>query len=168
MDSMTTAERFSAVMKFQPYDRLPIVEWAGWWNKTIERWHSESLPAEVTDRYAICEYFGLDVYLQDWMPPRGADCPKAASHGAPLIESMADYEKLLPHLYPWPAVDREKWSAWGERRDAGSVALWFSLDGFFWFPRTLLGIEPHLYAFYDQPELMHRINRDLAGTMSTC
>jgi uroporphyrinogen-III decarboxylase len=26
----------------------------------------------------------------------------------------------------------------------------------------LLGIERHLYAFYDQPELMHRINSDLA------
>ena len=37
-----------------------------------------------------------------------------------------------------------------------------ALDGFFWFPRTLLGIEPHLYAFYDQPELMHRMNDDLA------
>jgi uroporphyrinogen-III decarboxylase len=40
--------------------------------------------------------------------------------------------------------------------------LWFTVDGFFWFPRRLLGIERHLYAFYDQPELMHRINSDLA------
>jgi len=40
--------------------------------------------------------------------------------------------------------------------------LWFTAEGFFWFPRTLLGIERHLYAFYDQPELMHRINSDLA------
>ncbi len=30
------------------------------------------------------------------------------------------------------------------------------------FPRTLLGIESHLYAFYDRPALMHRINSDLA------
>ena len=35
-----------------------------------------------------------------------------------------------------------------------------TFDGFFWFPRTLLGIEPHLYSFYDQPELLHRMNRD--------
>lgn len=40
--------------------------------------------------------------------------------------------------------------------------LWFTVEGFFWFPRTLLGIEPHLYAFYDQPELLHRIDGDLA------
>jgi uroporphyrinogen-III decarboxylase len=37
------------------------------------------------------------------------------------------------------------------------------LEGFFWFPRTLLGIQDHLYAFYDQPELMHRMNQDLAN-----
>lgn len=35
------------------------------------------------------------------------------------------------------------------------------MDGYFWFPRTLFGIENHFYAFYDYPELMHRINNDL-------
>ena len=40
--------------------------------------------------------------------------------------------------------------------------LWFTLDGFFWGPRSLLGIEPHFYAFYEQPDLLHRINSDLA------
>ena len=30
-----------------------------------------------------------------------------------------------------------------------------------WGPRKLLGIEPHLYAFYDQPELLEEINADL-------
>jgi hypothetical protein len=39
--------------------------------------------------------------------------------------------------------------------------VWYSLEGFFWYPRTLLGIERHLYAFYDQPGLMHRLNADL-------
>ena len=40
--------------------------------------------------------------------------------------------------------------------------IWISLEGFFWFPRGLFGVERHLRAFYDQPELMHRINTDLA------
>jgi uroporphyrinogen-III decarboxylase len=34
-------------------------------------------------------------------------------------------------------------------------------QGFFWFPRTLFGIEGHLLAFYDHPRLMHRMNEDL-------
>ena len=160
---MTTRERFQAVMNFQPFDRLPIVEWAGWWNKTIDRWHAEGLPAELTDRYDICRHFGLDVYVQEWFGVCGPDCPQPAGHGAGIVTSMADYEKILPHLYPWPVVDRRRWARWAERQATGKVVLWFSLDGFFWFPRRLLGIERHLYAFYDQPELMHRINADLTG-----
>ena len=34
-------------------------------------------------------------------------------------------------------------------------------SGFFWFPRELFGPEAHLYAFYDEPELYHRICEDL-------
>ncbi len=43
----------------------------------------------------------------------------------------------------------------------GQTLVWYTLDGFFWWPRTLLGIENHLYSFYDQPELYHRICEDL-------
>ena len=42
------------------------------------------------------------------------------------------------------------------------MTFWFTLEGFFWFPRTLLGIENHFLAFYDQPELLKMINRDQA------
>lgn len=45
----------------------------------------------------------------------------------------------------------------------GDYAFWYSLDGFFWFPRTLFGIENHFFAFYDYPELMTRINEDLCA-----
>ena len=162
MPSMTTRERFQAVMGFRSFDRLPIVEWANWWDKTIERWRGEGLPADAIDRYDICRHFGLDLYLQDGLNPRGEKCPNPASHGAPIMASKEDYERIRPHLYPWPAVDRDRWRRWAEMQAAGEAVLWFSMDGFFWFPRTLFGIQPHLYAFYDQPDLMHRMNRDLA------
>ena len=159
---MNVRERFHAVMGFQPFDRLPMVEWAGWWDQTLRRWHAEALPAQLTDRYDICRHFGLDVYLQHWFPPRGPGCPGPAHHGAGILADVDDYERIRPHLFPWPAVDRAAWEAWAEQQARGDVVLWFSLDGFFWFPRTLLGIERHFYAFFDQPELMHRINADLA------
>ena len=166
MDEMTVRERFQAVMNFQPFDRLPIVEWAGWWDKTIERWHGEGLPADVTDRYDVYRHFGQDMWLQDWLPTRdGRNCPQPASHGAGILADQADYERIRPHLYPAGVVDRDRWAQWGERQRRGEAVLWFTVEGFFWFPRTLLGIEPHLYAFYDQPELMHRINADLADWM---
>jgi hypothetical protein len=170
MDTMTPRERFRAVMRFEPFDRLPLLEWAGWWDKTLDRWFGEGLdpsfaamPPGYEQAFAIREHLGLDPYRQDWIDVRKPSCPGPASHGAPVIGSLEEYEALLPHLYPRPAVDRERWEQWARERDERGTVLWFSLDGFFWFPRKLLGIEPHLYAFYDEPELMHRINADLAA-----
>jgi hypothetical protein len=154
---MTTRERFRAVMNFEPFDRLPVAEWAVWWDKTIDRWHGEGLPRDITDRYEINRFFGQDVWLQDWVAVRKPSFPEAVS-----VCSMGDYERLREHLYPKPAIDREMWACWAEQQARGDVALWFTVDGFFWFPRTLFGIEQHLYAFYDQPEVMHRVNADLA------
>ncbi len=162
---MNTRERFQAIMNFRPFDRLPLLEWAGWWDQTIERWHGEGLPAELTDRYAICRHFGLDLYKQEWFQVCGPGCPQPVAHGAGIIQDEADYERLRAHFYPAAPVDARRWQAWAAEQERGEVALWFTVDGFFWFARRLLGIERHLYAFYDQPELMHRINADLADWM---
>ena len=161
MTAMTPRERFQAAMNFRPFDRLPLVEWAGWWDQTVDRWHREQLPAGLTDRYDICRHFGLDLYLQDWFGVRRPGCPTAAKHEAGIVADAADYERVRPHLYPDSVVDRQRWRQWAELQRQGEAVLWFTLEGFFWFPRTLLGIEPHLYAFFDQPELLHRINSDL-------
>jgi len=164
MSEMTVRERFLAVMAFEPFDRLPVVEWAGWWDQTIDRWHGEKLPPELTDRNDICRHFGLDLWLQDWLHPRHWDCPRPASHGAGIIEDAAGYERIHEHLYCWP-LDHDRWRRWAAMQQRGEVVLWFTMDGFFWFPRTLLGIERHFYAFYDQPDLMHRMNGELADWM---
>jgi hypothetical protein len=163
--TMNTRERFHAIMDFEPFDRLPILEWAGWWDKTIARWHGEGLPADVKDRYAICEHFGLDIYKQGKFVGLAKGCPQPVSHGAGIIASMVDYERLLPHLYPRDSVNAETWRRWAGEQQRGDIVIWFTIDGFFWYPRRLLGIERHLYAFYDQPDLIHRINSDLAEWM---
>ncbi|HEY3414910.1 MAG TPA: uroporphyrinogen decarboxylase family protein [Armatimonadota bacterium] len=158
---MNPRERFHAVMNFLPFDRLPLVEWAVWWDKTIDRWSAEGLP--VTDRYAVNRHFGQDVYMQDWVGIRRPGFPNPSGEGRSLVEDMDGYERIRPYLFPRPAIDRAMWEDWAQQQKRGEVVLWFSVDGFFWFPRTLLGIERHLYAFYDQPELMHRINNDLSA-----
>jgi len=163
---MTTRERFRAVMNFQPFDRLPEIEWAVWWNKTLERWVSEGLPRELTGRYDLYRHFGLDVYYQDWIKTTAPGCPEPPSHGAPIVRSLEEYEGIKPFLYPLdPAVDAGKWKAWAREQEEGRAVIWITFDGFFWFARHLLGIERHLFAFYDQPELLHRINSDLADWM---
>lgn len=162
---MTPRERFRAIMNFRPFDRLPLLEWAGWWDRTIARWHTEGLPPSLTDRYDICRHFGLDIFLQDWFPATLPACPGPPSHGAGIIASERDYSQLLPVLYPHDAVDAGRWEKWAAEQEKGNVVLWFTLEGFFWFARRLLGIERHLYAFYDQPALLHRINSDLSEWM---
>ncbi|HAU37481.1 MAG TPA: hypothetical protein DCX07_07145 [Phycisphaerales bacterium] len=159
---MNARQRFKAIVDFQSFDRLPLLEWAGWWDKTIVRWHSEGLPRELTDRYAICDHFGLDIYKQDWIRIRQPDCPRPAFHGGGVVETEKDYDHIRQFLYPSEPVDLRQWEQWAKEQQRGDVVLWFTFDGFFWFPRQLFGIERHLYAFYDQPDLMHRINADLA------
>lgn len=163
---MNTRERFRAVTTFKAFDRLPILEWALWWDKTIDRWHGEGLPATLTDRYEICRHFGQDVYCQGWFSPMAPTCPRPSAHGHGIIEDEAGYERILPHLYKdlFDMPDRApRWKAWAVEQARGDVVLWFTVYGFFWFARELLGIERHLYAFYDQPELIQRINSDLAA-----
>lgn len=171
-DAMTSRERFRAVMQFRPVDRLPMLEWAHWWDQTLDRWRGEGLPPELTDRYDICRHFGLEVYRQEWLRPVHWEAPQPAAHGAGILGDPAGmaaaYDRLHHHLYQvldgWP-VAPDRWRLIADEQRRGDGVAWFTLDGFFWFPRVLMGIEHHLYAFYDEPELMHRINAELAAWM---
>ncbi len=161
---MKARERFLSVMDGDKADdRLPMVEWAPWWNETIERWITEGLP-EGKDNVELQEYFGLDPMINIVARGQSGECPDPASHGAPLIEDEEDYEEIRPYLFTRSIIDGVVAQAkqWKKKHEEGDCILRLWLDGFFWFPRCLFGIENHLYAFYDQAELMHRMNRELA------
>jgi len=163
--SETVRSRFRKVMAGElPEDRLPLIEWATWWHLTIERWEREGLPAGM-DKSGIKRYFGLDLDVQFLFPiMREGAKRKDETHGAGWVADEAEYEALLPYLYPDPLpIDERALREAARLQAADEAVVWFTLQGFFWFPRALLGIEPHLYAFYDQPALMHRINRDLVA-----
>ena len=157
---MTNRERFKRVLNFEPVDRLPILEWAGWWHLTIERWRKEGLPADLVTAEAIRDYFGQDGHRQYWISSSGPGCPGPAGHGLSIINNIEEYRAIKQYLYPDIAFNADTIRAWAEGQDAGDLVVWVTLDAYFWFPRILLGIEPHLYAFYDQPELLHEINED--------
>ena len=130
--------------------RLPCIEWAPWWDKTRRRWESEGLPALGWE--ASLRQFGLDFMESFCVQPH-------AEH----IESEADYEALRPQLFAQQRLEHAAQEAktFAARHARGDFSLRFVLNGFFWFPRRLFGIEAHLYAFYDFPALMQRINEDL-------
>ncbi|MCL2203513.1 MAG: hypothetical protein FWB88_06205 [Defluviitaleaceae bacterium] len=164
---MTVRERFLSVLNFQKPDKLPKMEWAPWWDKTFARWRGEGLPACV-DEGALHGYLGLE-RLEcvgagpiDWklLPP--------AFHRAGILgteEPEAVYEEIRPYLFTDRMIEGALAHA-REIRDAhsrGDIAIRLWIDGCFWFPRSLFGIEQHLYAFYDHGELMHRMNGDLVA-----
>ena len=160
---MNHIERFRAVMSFQPVDRLPRWEWAMWWDQTIARWHEEGLPRDLdfSRVFDIAQYFGLDPYQQFWFSTTQATIEATQHHVEGTVANMDDYRAVKPRLYPDHTQAIGAMESWAERQARGEAVVWATLEGFFWFPRTLLNIERLSYAFYDEPELIHAINSDL-------
>ena len=160
---MTASERFAAYLAGRPVDRAPIMEWAPWWTETVDRWRGEGLPEERQTVEEIQDYFGLDKCLQTGAGPKTERTPEPPGFGLGVMEDKADYlEKILPTLFPAPetVLPEEKYLWFEKTRARGDTVHFFTLQGFFWYPRTLFGIENHLLAFYDCPELMQRMNED--------
>ncbi len=158
---MNHVERFRAVMNFQPVDRLPMWEWAMWWDKTIERWKGEGLPGQLRRVFDIHDYFGLDPYMQFWFSTTEGTIEAIQHHVEGIVSNMDDYLAARPRLFPSHDRSIASMRRWAERQARGEAVVWITLEGFFWFPRTLMGFTKISLALYDQPELIHRINQDL-------
>jgi len=118
---------------------------------------------------------GLDVDYQLWVGEVPGDLPRQAGvsegHGGGWILDEAGYEVIRNRIYPTTnpcAADPVGWQRKRDEQQRGEALIWLTMEGFFWWPRALLGIERHLYAFGDQPELMERINQDQADWMLGC
>lgn len=165
---MKNAERFARLLSGKAVDRAPIIEWATWWDKTKENWFREGLPPMDNER--LCAHWGHDPLKQFWLPTLDEGCPQPAHHGAGLIEGEAGYDAILPHILTDSLLERieEAVAGYAKAHAGEDIAYWFSLDGFFWYPRKLFGIENHLFAFYDEPALMARMNSDLCSYHKKC
>jgi hypothetical protein len=77
---------------------------------------------------------------------------------------LASYDALRPHLFTDVSIENMLQHARRVQANhaRGDIAIRLWLDGYFWFPRAHMGIEQHMLAFFDEPALMHRMNRDLA------
>lgn len=162
---MTTRERFHMIMDGnRQVDRYPVIEWAMWWDKTIQEWESEGMPSNMNSMQ-LFDYFGLDKNVQFWFPHYTEDCPKPESKyvGPGIVQNEEDYARLRPYFLPKDAVKSmlPKILETQQSYVAGDTLVWYTINGFFWFPRELFGDEAHLYAFYDHPELYHTICEDL-------
>lgn len=132
-----------------------------WWDMTIKRWHAEGLPAGLAGVLEIHEYFGLDPFKQYWFSTTDATIEAEQRCAEGIVSNMEDYLAHRPNLFPGHSDAILGMKPWLELQDKGDAVIWITLEGFFWFPRTLMGFTKLMLAFYDEPELLHRMNQDL-------
>jgi hypothetical protein len=162
---MTNRERMMNVLNFKPVDRMPAIELMPWWDKTAARWTQDGIPKGTN----LVKHWNLDVHHQVWIRSEEPDLyshRKGDRHDRDVfyIENEADYDKILPDLYPEEAVIGNWAEDWlNDVKDAyaaGDEVVWMTILGYFWWPRVLFGIQPHLLSFYEHPDLYHRICHD--------
>ena len=165
---MNAVERYRAALRGETVDRLPMIEWAGYMTETLERWRGEGLPPETESENEARTWLGLDDSRRASIAWIGAEAPKPTHFGSGILKDADDYRRLRPLLFPAPGFSPEAMAPLAERHARGELVIWLVLQGFFSGPRKLLGIERHLLAFYDQPDLMRRMNQDLVDHYVRC
>lgn len=166
---MKCGERMVAAFRGEKVDRIPLIENSIWWNLTVERWQKEGLPLNFKYTYdwrqqiELEEFFGLDIVGQLWIKPYTPETPWG-KYGEGFAKDIDDYRKSArPALFPSPeaVVDKDFISAMQKLRKEGKAATELIISGPFWEPREILGIEPHMLSFYDQPDLYKEIVKDM-------
>lgn len=161
---MNASERFAAYLKGEPVDRAPCIEWAPWWHLTVNRWLDEGLPREYANTDALQGYFGLDRCLQTSVGCRTGATPGAKTHGGGIMKTEEDYYEIKKTMFPpvETVVGEGHFNWLKSTRERGDTIHFFTVEGFFWYPREMFGIEDHLYSFYDYPELYKEMCNDYA------
>ena len=169
METMKAAERMIAALRGNKADRMPVVETLVWWDKTIQRWQNEGLPRSYDykghwkEMIDLQDYWGLDIVLQWWVRPFTASSPLPLSHGAGRgADTEEGYVKnLRPTLYPEVKMDEDFIKKANELKSSGKGAVELTINGAFWEPREYMGIEKHLFSFYDDPGLYDMMVEDI-------
>ena len=106
---MNHVERFNALMNFQEVDRLPKIEWAGYWGLSTDRWREEGLDPKIEGAEHMREHLGLDPYSQFWMAPGSKETPKPTHHGSGILKDEAEYDAMLHTLYNVPDFSNDRY-----------------------------------------------------------
>ncbi len=130
LGQMTHRERFRRVMHFQGVDRVPHWEF-GYLAETVQRWHTEGLPAQYKNDWSIEGYFGVDPVAH--VPFRDQVIPPFEGGGGVLeereesrVERLPDGTiqevqkgdlKTIPHYIKFPIENRDDWLRFKERLD---------------------------------------------------
>lgn len=136
METMTSRERWLATAAFEKPDRPFRCETLGFWPETLERWHSEGLPAEINEDVSAYIYSGFDLQLPALL---GADkhpgfdpvfeeevlerndryVIKRDLSGS-VVKVLADGSSTIPGWIEAPVRDRASWEEVRQRLDPAS------------------------------------------------
>lgn len=184
---MRPNERFLACMHFEAVDHVPLWEWEPWPSTLRRWQREALGQGNPAPQYAECEnkvMCGVDLWMlprykeqvlaEDELyvtkrtdrgvvqrTPKSPDVMTMPEHVEYPVKTRADWEALKKRFDP--ADPRRVPSNWPERcerwRRDGPVLVFQGprSPSLFGFVRELLGPERTLYAFYDEPELVHEI-----------
>lgn len=153
------------------------------WDKTVNNWIEQGLSPEYSPEHiypAVEENESVRDYLNAGMTEGvaayerqfGFDELRRVSFQIPFfrfckggeIQNFASWERLKEQVraemeqYCQEENLEKIFGVYREGHEKGEYSVRLRASGFFWTPRDLMGIEEHLYAFYDEPELMHDMN----------
>lgn len=180
---MNNRERENATLSFDKnLDRGSVEETFYPWSLTFERWKNEGhlpgVPDNIFDEsngkatkeehylnclmtngvYKFEQSLGFDGVKRVSMEIPFKDYGKYPLTCAEDWKLHKDYAMGEIDLYFTDENIEKIYGRFREGHQRGDYSIRFSVQGFFWIPRELFGIEKHLYAFYDCPEIMHDIN----------
>lgn len=183
---MTQRESFHAMMAGERPDTLCQFEW-GYWPETVDRWRQEGLPegVEPWDDCGIITYLRPEIERLLWPAfevivldededtlvlrnEMGVVCRESKRHSRlPQflkfpVATREDFEALKERLNPnTPGRYPENWNAWVAEAKASPhlICVGRRENGFFGWLRELMGLEGLLFAYVDQPDLVHEICR---------
>lgn len=148
---------YEKYLGFDPVRRIHFVlPFRRFKEKIIEKTEEYTIKQDIYGRQVI-QYADSDLEL-DYKPViQGAeDWERLKKHGNRELEKYFSHEQIEAAYAPLK-----------EGHDRGDYSVRLNIEGFFWVPRELMGIESHLYAFYDEPELLHDINSYILEIYST-
>jgi hypothetical protein len=117
-------------MHFQSVDRVPHWEF-GYLDETLDRWHSEGMPAELTHMDAVEEFFGVDPcvrvpFIEGPVPWFEGKTEVLEVRENSRIEKLPDGTiqevqigplKTIPHYIKFPIENRDDWNEFRKRLD---------------------------------------------------
>lgn len=103
---MNVREQFHAIMDGAPVDGMPVLEWAYWWDKTLDGWYGEGLPKGLDDRQ-MQDYFGLAHHKHFWLAHKAEAAPRmfrTAAASSRTKRTMTPYAPICFLKMRYPAL----------------------------------------------------------------